>query len=422
MKTRYTYYKGILKCQFSTIGRKPIGAVDQQSNFLLEPRFRLCEAVAIDETEMPGHDFLNEQAYIYQEAKAAIEIYTLTNPEGYKRNAESVLLILESSNQAPTKHSPIEEYLKSNKDEAVYYRSFSAVKDNVSHGKIVGNAYLKIVEYIDDNGEVVVEPVQSDHAGSLYELDKRLGCSKSRLFKSSIALADRNGCNPFSSFTNNSNLSLGSRGRLNLAGCMPMLKFLMALGLLFGLLSFLFKTCNNQPKTAVIPTPIHDTIYKEVIKTITDTLTIIKSDTLSFVDSTIKTTYEMVSLPNVQFYTNSHVLLPASAKDLQKLAEYLLKNEKLNATVYGHTDNVGNPENNLKLSQARAESVKQFLVNLGVSDNRLGAIGMGDTKPKGDNAKEEGRMLNRRVEVKLTTNESTETKRTQTNNQNKNSN
>ena len=130
----------------------------------------------------------------------------------------------------------------------------------------------------------------------------------------------------------------------------------------------------------------------------------------------------MVSLPNVQFYTNSHVLLPASAKDLQKLAEYLLKNETLNATVYGHTDNVGNSSDNLKLSQARAESVKQFLVNLGVADTRLGAIGMGDSKPKGDNGTEEGRMLNRRVEVKLTSNESTETKRTQTNNQNKNSN
>jgi outer membrane protein OmpA-like peptidoglycan-associated protein len=177
-------------------------------------------------------------------------------------------------------------------------------------------------------------------------------------------------------------------------------------------------TCNNNSsQTSDVPVqPIRDTVYMEVVKTIVDTLTITKSDTVSFVDSTINTTYEMVSLPNVQFYTNSRVLLPSSVSDLQKLAEYLIKNADLTATIFGHTDNVGNPEVNLKLSQERAESVKQFLMNLGIESKRLNAVGMGASKPKGDNSTEEGRMLNRRVEVKLVESEKTETIRTQSQN------
>jgi outer membrane protein OmpA-like peptidoglycan-associated protein len=121
----------------------------------------------------------------------------------------------------------------------------------------------------------------------------------------------------------------------------------------------------------------------------------------------------MVSLPNVQFYTDSDILLPSSARELQQLAEYLSKNEAVNATIIGHTDNTGDPQRNLDLSKRRAESVKRFLQSLGVAGDRLQAIGMGDKRPKADNNNKEGRLMNRRVEVQLVTKESTETKRTQ---------
>jgi outer membrane protein OmpA-like peptidoglycan-associated protein len=150
-----------------------------------------------------------------------------------------------------------------------------------------------------------------------------------------------------------------------------------------------------------------------VIKEKLDTLMILKTDTLSFVESTTNNKYETVNLPNVQFYTNSDVLIPSSAKELQQLAEYLVKNDSLNATVFGHTDNVGDPLANLKLSQRRAESVKNFLSSLGIVPNRITAKGLGDTQPKADNSKEEGRLMNRRVEVVLTNNQFVTTKRTQ---------
>jgi outer membrane protein OmpA-like peptidoglycan-associated protein len=115
----------------------------------------------------------------------------------------------------------------------------------------------------------------------------------------------------------------------------------------------------------------------------------------------------------VQFYTNSDVLLPSSAKELQQLAEYLVKNDSLNATVFGHTDNIGDQQANLKLSQRRAESVRNFLSSLGISSERLTAKGMGDKQPKADNSKDEGRLMNRRVEVVLTNKQIITTKRTQ---------
>jgi outer membrane protein OmpA-like peptidoglycan-associated protein len=166
-------------------------------------------------------------------------------------------------------------------------------------------------------------------------------------------------------------------------------------------------------KNAPAPQIIHDTVEVEVIKEKLDTLMILKTDTLSFVESTTNNKYETVNLPNVQFYTNSDVLIPSSAKELQQLAEYLVKNDSLNATVFGHTDNVGDPLANLKLSQRRAESVKNFLSSLGIVPNRITAKGLGDTQPKADNSKEEGRLMNRRVEVVLTNNQFVTTKRTQ---------
>jgi predicted nucleotidyltransferase len=66
----------------------------------------------------------------------------------------------------------------------------------------------------------------------------------------------------------------------------------------------------------------------------------------------------------------------------------------------------------LKLSQRRAESVKRFLGSLGVDPKRLNAVGKGDTEPKADNNLEEGRLINRRVEVQLTNTEFVTTKRT----------
>ena len=70
-------------------------------------------------------------------------------------------------------------------------------------------------------------------------------------------------------------------------------------------------------------------------------------------------------------------------------------------TVEGHTDNVGSPEYNQGLSERRAYSVRDYLVEQGVAPSRVTAIGFGETQPKGSNDTPEGRQINRRVEIHI---------------------
>ena len=68
----------------------------------------------------------------------------------------------------------------------------------------------------------------------------------------------------------------------------------------------------------------------------------------------------------------------------------------------GHTDNVGDSIRNVDLSKRRALAVKEMLVRLGVESSRIQTEGFGPSKPRASNSTQEGRLMNRRVEVKLT--------------------
>jgi chemotaxis protein MotB len=68
----------------------------------------------------------------------------------------------------------------------------------------------------------------------------------------------------------------------------------------------------------------------------------------------------------------------------------------------GHTDNVGDSIRNVDLSKRRARAVKEMLVRLGVESSRIQIEGFGPSKPRASNSTQEGRLMNRRVEVKLT--------------------
>ena len=85
---------------------------------------------------------------------------------------------------------------------------------------------------------------------------------------------------------------------------------------------------------------------------------------------------------------------------------------KINIEIGSHTDARQHRKYNKILSQKRAESIKRFLASFGVNETRLKAIGKGDTEPKSSNDSPEGRLMNRRVEVKLSKTEKVETERT----------
>ena len=105
------------------------------------------------------------------------------------------------------------------------------------------------------------------------------------------------------------------------------------------------------------------------------------------------------TLDAVQFDSGKPTLRAASYKELNEIAEYMKWKEDEHYEIEGHTDNVGKDEDNLKLSQQRAETVKNYLVKKGINANRIMAKGYGATKPIADNATAEGRQKNRRTEL-----------------------
>jgi outer membrane protein OmpA-like peptidoglycan-associated protein len=86
---------------------------------------------------------------------------------------------------------------------------------------------------------------------------------------------------------------------------------------------------------------------------------------------------------------------------LSGFADYLNSNENLRLAINGHTDDVGDNEKNRILSQNRSDAVKQFLIEKGVSDSRLKAVGYGESKPKVTNNSESNRAKNRRTEFEI---------------------
>jgi flagellar motor protein MotB len=110
---------------------------------------------------------------------------------------------------------------------------------------------------------------------------------------------------------------------------------------------------------------------------------------------------ETMVMRNVFFETASYELKTESIIELTKLIELLTLNPKMIIEVGGHTDNVGNAEYNLSLSDNRAKSVAQFLVDNGIQNQRITSKGYGLTKPIGDNTTDEGRAINRRTEIRV---------------------
>lgn len=103
------------------------------------------------------------------------------------------------------------------------------------------------------------------------------------------------------------------------------------------------------------------------------------------------------SIYGILFDTGKATIQPASAKCLDEVAKLLKKNAAWKMQIEGHTDNVGAADANVKLSQARAEAVRSWLVSHGVDGSRLVAKGLGASKPIADNSTEDGRAKNRRV-------------------------
>ncbi len=110
---------------------------------------------------------------------------------------------------------------------------------------------------------------------------------------------------------------------------------------------------------------------------------------------------EILSSNKIHFKYNSADLKKSSSKLLDQLASIIKKCPDEVISIEGHTDSDGSKSYNLKLSNSRAKSVKEYLINIGISKDRLEAIGYGESKPIASNKTRDGKAENRRIEFKI---------------------
>lgn len=391
---KYKYYRGILHSQFI------VPEVDQRyatrvGSIQLEPRYLLKDPIEISEKEFS--DTIEERhsdgaiawqrRFMDSNPNDSFEL----KPHVYQRHKSIVEFDIKGEEFAEIVDEIFVEYSHTQADEAYKSWDFIAQKNQKFHGKITGIGFCKVPVLRSEEREAIL--------AELVEIERIKN------------LKARNGCLswliPSKGF--NSFLPTGTSGTTNKKGCMKggcsgmgcgILSLLALLGLLLGL----WRGCQNSDvkDDKSSNRVIHDTVYikeEAQVKEFADTTTIKRTDA--------------ILLPNVQFYTNSANLLPYSIRSIQELANYMSAHPNIEAVIKGHTDDVGEAEANLILSQSRAETVKQVLISLGIQSERLEAKGFGEQMPKTRDETVEGRAINRRVEVELFNTEETETIRSE---------
>jgi outer membrane protein OmpA-like peptidoglycan-associated protein len=106
-------------------------------------------------------------------------------------------------------------------------------------------------------------------------------------------------------------------------------------------------------------------------------------------------------LNNVLFHRATANMVDSTYAELDNVVRMMMDNPEIHIELSGHTDNQGSARKNLELSQARVEVVKKYLVDKGISGDRIKGKGYGGSMPIASNRTEETRRLNRRVEFEV---------------------
>ena len=115
----------------------------------------------------------------------------------------------------------------------------------------------------------------------------------------------------------------------------------------------------------------------------------------------VKNKQENVSLGlNVEFDFNKSFIKEKYHDDIKKMADFMKEHPNTKIVIKGHTDSIGKKSYNMRLSRARAKSLRQYLINkFGINGSRITTIGYGPNKPIASNDTEEGRQKNRSAEA-----------------------
>jgi OOP family OmpA-OmpF porin len=107
----------------------------------------------------------------------------------------------------------------------------------------------------------------------------------------------------------------------------------------------------------------------------------------------------MVTLKGPHFDFDKATLKPEGKRLVDQAVDTLKANPTMRVSVEGHTDAIGSEAYNLKLSERRADAVRDYMVSEGIDPSRISTEGFGKTRPVADNSTAEGRAENRRVEI-----------------------
>jgi outer membrane protein OmpA-like peptidoglycan-associated protein len=110
----------------------------------------------------------------------------------------------------------------------------------------------------------------------------------------------------------------------------------------------------------------------------------------------------IVNISDVLFDFNKYTLLPGAREKMAKVSGILLAYPGLKIQLEGHTDSIGSDEYNMKLSQQRADAVRDYLIGQGVPTSTVSATGLGKASPVASNETAAGRQRNRRVDMVVT--------------------
>ena len=108
-----------------------------------------------------------------------------------------------------------------------------------------------------------------------------------------------------------------------------------------------------------------------------------------------------IILDDVLFDFDKSVIKPEAGQILDRLVAFMNENKEKKTSLGGHTDSIGTEAYNLKLSDRRWMSVRDYVVKKGVDSGRVSGQGFGESKPIADNKTAAGRAKNRRVEIKV---------------------
>lgn len=120
-----------------------------------------------------------------------------------------------------------------------------------------------------------------------------------------------------------------------------------------------------------------------------------------FYEEVPETREEVIILRGIHFDFDKYNIKPEWVPVLDEGVSILKEHPEIKIVIEGHTDAIGTEEYNQKLSERRAKAVYDYFVSQGIAPKRMQTIGFGESRPKADNSTEEGRAINRRVEIRV---------------------